>query len=370
VRTVLGLSKTSTSIGWVLVDEEDVAGEPLDHDAFDITDASAVAPAATARRVRDIATATGHTVDSVHVTTSGNPSSLRDGLMESGFSDVVCVSLTEATRAWAIDTGRSNSQQKPAVCVLGRDSASLSVIDTFSGATQYATTTTSGDATSLIQWLATTFGVWDELPDVLYLIGPRCRLDEVTDPLDKSLWMPVVASHDAQLALARGAACASRSHIEQHVVDRRSGFAPRPRTLAVVVAVTVVSLLALSSAGRPILLTQNDVRQSATAPETPRDSVPSAIASVAPPPQAQAPRPVPDALAPESMAAHPAVGRSAAEAVPPADHIPDMQPVQHLPEAATPAAPGPAAPIPGEPVPPLSTPDPVDEVGTTVDGLP
>jgi hypothetical protein len=356
----LGLSKTSTSIGWVLVDREDVAGDPLDHDAFDITDASPVAPAATARRVRDIATATGHTVDSVHVTTSGNPSSLREVLTESGFSDVVCVPLTEATRAWATDTGDSNNQHRAAVCILGRDSASLSVIDTFSGATHTATTTTSSDATALIGWLATTFGTWDSMPDVLYLIGSRCRLDEVTGPVNKSLSIPVVASHDAQLALARGAACSSASHVEQYVVDRSLGLAPHPRTLAVVAAVTVVSLFALSSADRPIPLTQADVRQTATAPAAQRDSVPGAVAPVAPmlhpPPQAEA-----------VSAAAPAP----AAATPPVDHAPDIQPVQHLPEAAIAVAPGPAAPIPAELAPSLRPPDPVEEVlGPAGGGLP
>ncbi len=90
----------------------DVAAEPLDHDAFDITDASTAAPAATARRVRDIATASGYTVDSVHVTSSGNLSSLRDALTECGFDDVVSVPLTEATRAWARDIGHANAMRR------------------------------------------------------------------------------------------------------------------------------------------------------------------------------------------------------------------------------------------------------------------
>jgi len=140
VRTILGLSKTSTSIGWVLVDGRDVAAEPLDYDAFDITDASTAAPAATARRVRAIATASGYTVDSVHVTSSGNVSSLREALTECGFDDVVSVPLTEATRSWARDTGYANAMEKTAICMLGQDSAALSVIETRSGAIRSTTT--------------------------------------------------------------------------------------------------------------------------------------------------------------------------------------------------------------------------------------
>src|SRR5690348_1410367 len=169
VRTVLGLSKTSTSIGWVLVDGRDAAAEPLDHDAFDITDASTAAPAATARRVRDIATASGFTVDSVHVTSSGNVSSLRDALTECGFDDVISVPLTEATRAWGRDTGYANAMEKTAICVFGQDSAAVSTIDVRSGAIQRATTTVTEDFATFTSWLNFAMAADGSQPDALYL---------------------------------------------------------------------------------------------------------------------------------------------------------------------------------------------------------
>src|SRR6478735_8648240 len=225
LRTVLGLSKTSTSIGWVLVDGCDVAGEPLDHDAFDITDASTATPVATARRVRDIATASGYTVDSVHVTSSGNLSTLRDALTESGFHDVVPVSLTEAVRARAVAVGRANDQRATAICILGQDSASLSVVETSSGATRTVTTTASRDCVALSVWLNSTLDLDGSHPEVLYLIGSRAQLDAVAAPLGSSLFIPVVAAHDAQLALARGAATSSVWHVDQFAGVNRSGFA-------------------------------------------------------------------------------------------------------------------------------------------------
>ena len=181
MRTILGLSKTSTSIGWVLVDGRDVAAEPLDYDAFDITDASTAAPAATARRVRAIATASGYTVDSVHVTSSGNVSSLRDALTECGFDDVVSVPLTEATRSWARDTGYANAMEKTAICMLGQDSAALSVIETRSGAIR-STTTVTGDLAIFTDWLNFAMGADGSYPEVLYLTGSRPRLDDVGRP--------------------------------------------------------------------------------------------------------------------------------------------------------------------------------------------
>ncbi|MGZ6780962.1 MAG: hypothetical protein ACXVGO_18465, partial [Mycobacterium sp.] len=171
------MSKTSTSIGWVLVDERDMTGEPLDHDAFDITDSSTAAPAATARRIREIATASGFTVDSIHVTSSGNVSSLREALTDSGFGDVVPVSLAAATRAWAMSAARANGHRHIAVCLLGRDSASLSLIDTAGTAIQSTTTTISGDGVSLVDWLNSAFGGTDVRPEVLCLIGSRGKLD-------------------------------------------------------------------------------------------------------------------------------------------------------------------------------------------------
>ena len=61
MRTILGLSKTSTSIGWVLVDGCDVAGDLLDHDSFDITDASTAAPAERPLRLDDLLDAPART---------------------------------------------------------------------------------------------------------------------------------------------------------------------------------------------------------------------------------------------------------------------------------------------------------------------
>jgi hypothetical protein len=370
VRTVLGLSKTSTTLGWVLVDEQDVTGDPLDHDAFDISDSTAAAPAATARRVRDIATASGYTVDSVHVTTSGNMSSLRDSLTEAGFGDVMSVPLTEATRAWAIDAGRTNEQARVAVCLLGRDSASLSVVDTDSGTLQATTTTTSCDNTGLTIWLTAAFADNGSRPDVLYLIGSRGRVRALAEPLGMGLSMPVVATHDAQLALARGATLSDGTHVDHGVVGKRPGPAAHTRTLAVIAAVAVVSLFTLSSAGSPFTAPKSVVRQpvptAAEAGKLPHSDVPVAPMVLPPPPDSAQPAPEQPTRAPTLEAtpatadvaapdAVPAVAPETVDVDPPVEHLPDVQPVVHIPEAQTPIAPGPAAPAPPDP----PAPDPV-----------
>ena len=50
-----------------------------------------------------------------------------------------------------------------------------------------------------------------------------------------------------------------------------------------------------------------------------------------------------DALPPPATIPEPAAVPSTVEAAPPAQHLPDMQPVEHIPDAQTPAAPGPVA---------------------------
>jgi hypothetical protein len=351
----LGLSKTSTSIGWVLVDGDDVSGDPLDHDVFDISDASASAPAATARRVRDIATATGYTVDSVHVTTSGNMSSLRDALTDSGFADIVPVSLPEATRAWAVDAGRGTRRAKTAVCILGRDSASLSVIDNCSGTTQAATTTVTRASVSLVDWLNAAFGDHESRPDVLYLIGSRGKLDALAGPLDAALLMPVIATHDAQLALARGAAFSIANNVDDMGAKERSRLVVAARTLGVVAAVALGSVLTLSAADAPIQLPGIHQAQGPAEPppaDRPPDAAPVAPAPPAPEetvppshPQSATPRAESYAVAPQANA-----GTGA-----PVQHLPDQQPVEHLP------GPRPAlAPDPGETPPPAPVPPPPD----------
>jgi hypothetical protein len=373
VRTVLGLSKTSTSIGWVLVDGDDVSGDPLDHDAFDVTDASAAAPAATARRVRDIATATGYTVDSVHVTTSGNVSSIRDALTDFGFADIVSVSLPEATRAWAMEAGRATASDRTAVCILGRDSASLSVIDTSSGATRATTTTVSRACVNLIEWLDAAFGNNGSRPEVLYLIGPRAKLEALEGPLAAALRIPVIATHDAQLALARGAAFTTANTIVDTAAGKRSRMALIARALGVVAAVGVGSVLTLSAAGAPIPLEGSNFHQRPSPPPPSRaaDIPTSAAPAVPPPPPApEGPVPLPHAE-PRTTHAEPyavAPPTNAATVAPPEQHLPDVQPVEHLPDAGSAVAPGPVAPPPPGPLPPPSEtiPSPPQDPGQEV----
>ena len=364
MRTVLGLSKTSTSIGWVLVDGRDVTGYPLDHDAFDVTDKNGSDLAATARRARAIATATGYTVDRVRVTSSdhadANVLALRKALAESGFDDVVPVPLAEATQAWAMGVGLADAFAKTAVCVVDRESASLSVIETATGAMK-TQTTSSSDSAALIDWLQTTLGRSGSDPESLFLVGSRCRLDAIAGPLGAGLSMPVIADPDAQVILARGAAFSNRLYVND-AAQGRARFPSRALILAGVATIAIAATFTLSSASGPIPLVDRTVQQKA-APSAPQPAeIPASAAPVAlpippPPPAEPILEPPPAAF----IAVLPEV-----IAPPVVEIVPDPLPVQHLPEAQPGGvpAPGPAdlPPIaPASDVPPPA-PDPIGQI--------
>ena len=289
MRTILGLSKTSTSLGWVLVDGADVSGDTLDHDAFDVdsdkfTNGNIAELAATARRVRAIATATGYTVDRVRVTGSDHIDAevllLQKALKQQGFDDVAVIPPAQAAQAWARGIGRANGHDKIAVCIFERAAASLSVIDTNTGAVQTDTTKSQASA-SLSDWLTTVFNRDGRPPDSLLLIGSRCDLYKIAGPLNEGLSIQVVDSLDAQLALARGAALSSARPF-RHTGEAQTSARTHARSVTIAAAIATISMFALSSAGGPNRLVQADTNQ-ATLPSTTKPiQMPPSAATVLP----------------------------------------------------------------------------------------
>ena len=151
-------------------------------------------------------------------------------------------------------------------------------------------------ALGLIDWLSSALGRNGSQPESLYLIGSRSELDAIAGPLDDCLSIPVVATHDAQLGLARGAASSDLKHVDNTATEVRSGFASHARTLTVMAAVAVASLLTLSSADSPIRLVERASQQApptADAVEAPASAAPLAPL-VFPPPPAAAALPTPE----------------------------------------------------------------------------
>ena len=209
-----------------------------------------------------IATASGYTVDSVHVTSSGNLSSLRDALTECGFDDVVSVPLTEATRAWARDRA-ANVMEKTAICILGQDSAALSVIDTRKRRDHdhdHARRSSPSYRLAEHRFRRRRFAPGSAVPDWISFRARRRRR-----PSRQRLCVPVVATHDAQLAL--GPRCGLLELSALHLRGRRTRVRVRRRMRGrstAVAAVAVASVFALSACGQPITLARAWLRNCGT----------------------------------------------------------------------------------------------------------
>jgi hypothetical protein len=391
VRTVLGLSKTSTSIGWVLVDENDIGGDPLDHDTFDLAELNCADPAATARRACAIATATGYTVDRVHITTTdladADSAPLREALAGADF-EVVVVPLTMATKAWATGAARASGHDTTAVCILDREAISLSIVDVRDDTMQNLRAPTC-DSGAMIDWLTTAFGVEETRPQSLFVIGSRPDIESVVHQLNAQLAIPVVATREAQVVLARGAAISDVAQPTDDVAGDRSRFTWRTRTLAGAAVAVAISLFALSGAAGPLSFSHKDAANTPAPPPltqaalvyapppAPPDAVPPEVTA-----EQSVPTPVPQAApvvadvvpsqesagaVPETVPVTPPVEHLPAPQA--ADHLPEAQPVPLLgpaqPPAATPEIVGPAVP-PGPVVPPTPTspPAPTDPIGS------
>jgi hypothetical protein len=215
VETVIGLSITSTSVGWVLVDGSAADGATLDHDAFDVdADTGTSQHAVAVRGAQAIAAATGHEVRSIGVTWSDDVETTATRLLESlraaGYDNLVEVPLPSAAQAWAQGIGGDLGYEKTAVCVIEPATVTVLAVETGDGAVHTAVTHAreSASVDGLSQWLTEAFDRDGRQPDSLLLVGSRSDREELTESLDEVLQMPVTGTDEAQLVLARGAALA------------------------------------------------------------------------------------------------------------------------------------------------------------------
>jgi hypothetical protein len=402
VQTVLGLSMTSTSLGWVILDRQGPDASTLDHDAFDVrSTADGTTPdpsqhAAAARGVQAIATASGHKVGAVQVTWSEDMEAaavdLLKSLADSGFDNVLTVPLNQAAQSWGVEVGRANEHQKTALCILEPGTATVMVVATGAGSVHTAVTNTRDHASDLIAWLTTVFNRDGWLPESLHLFGARDDLEEVAGPIGDALPMPVFDSADTQLALARGAALVTVSAVavgpsqtpETPVNDLRSrrelprlvSHAKKVTISAAAVAIVGAALsLAAGSAfnGETVSAQAADPQaEGASVTSASVHTVPTGISAPPAPDQPLAAEPSSAPPAPPQTPQLPAEPHSAAvpepvsvpvrqqtvSAPPPAALIAAPPPAAPLAAPAAPVAPPPAAPlvVPPAPVAPLALP--------------
>jgi hypothetical protein len=391
VDTVLGVSITSTGVGWVLVDGSAADGATLDHDAFDVDVSDTSQHAVAVRGAQAIAAATGHQIRSIGVTWTDDVQAearqLLASLREAGYDNLVEMRLPQAAKAWAQGIGRDLGYEKTAVCVVEPAAVTVLNIDAVAGAVQIDVTHSrdSANADGLGHWLADVFAGDRRKPDSLLLIGSRSDRDQLAESLDESLPMPVIGTAEAQLVLARGAALAllndadvadveaddqaddaSKADVEAPPVDNKpprmgSWLASHAQLSTIATAGLVVVVIALVVVV-PRLLAEK--QPSPTESPTGTTTPPLATAQAVPPPAPPPPAP------PQMIAAEPPqapipteVPETLAVPVPEVDFIEDeppstpaVEPVAvvnepHAPLSPVAIAPGPIAAPPVEPVP-------------------
>jgi len=353
VETVLGLSVTSSSVGWVLLDGPGVDANALDHDVFDVVGSGEgddiAKHVAAIRGVQSIADASGHELKSIGLTWTADASATANLLLTSlsdlGFEKVVSVRLSEAARTWAYTYAEALGFQKAAVCVV--EPAAATLLSFGYGAVRTFATHTRESDDGLSRWLTHAFETNHLEPEHLFLIGSRGDLELISGRLSDALPMPVVTTNEAQLVLARGAALAARSDdatVAISLADQRIGvskptfgqrmsrFSP-PARAAVALAAGVVALFVLG----PVLVSQPDAPSTENQSASNSSTTSASIEAVPVPAEPQPAKSVMKRMAQAAPAAQPPRAPSPAVAEVTAPEAPVTAEPLAVPE--TPAAP-------------------------------
>jgi hypothetical protein len=363
--TVLGLSLTSTSVGWVLVDGREADGTILDHEEFEVCGGAGV-PAvntseqATAAVLDAQAAAAGYDrrLHVIGVTWSDEAAAeaalLLESLTNAGIDNVVPIRLHQACDMLAQAIAPVVGYDKAAVCVLDGDSTIVAMVDTCDDEPQTAIKHLPGGAGRLVAWLTNLFDRSSWQPGGIVVVGPDENLDALTWRLEKAVPVPVIAQAGAQLALARGAALASADSTEFTDTEMvEAGYGERGERagsrqhayaggLTMLVGGAVTFVASLSLALGPHLVPGRNI-------EPDHHLVHRAAAL----PAAQAPTPPPAAV--ETPIARPAPTH-APEAAQPQTVVAE-EPSAEVPAAAP--VPPPAPPPPAPPPPPPPDPHPL-----------
>jgi len=359
--TVLGLSVTSTAVGWVLAEGHDADGTILDHREMPLYDGGGVRSVSTAEQVTDevlrveaVASANDQRVRVIGVTWTDDAAAqaalLMEALTDAGFDNIVPVRLLEAVETLARAIAPVIGFEQTAVCILDHAFATVVMVHTHNGATQTAVKHVSGGFEGLTSWLTGMFERNGWRPGGVVVAGADSDIHDFSWELEKALPVPVFAQNMVQVTVARGAALtAARSTEftdEQLVVVRAPEPAPeppRPRRLSYAGALTALAAGAVTFVASLSLAVGIEI-----APKDQAASAKHAVHSPAP----QLARAVAPAVAPPGEVAPPAPGPAAPAAGPARPRTPEEQPpgpdagqpyltrvLEHIPGDASDAAP-------------------------------
>ena len=355
--TVLGLSVTPTTVGWVLAEGHGADGTILDHQELALHAGRGVQAVSTAEQVADevlrvdaLAAASDHRLRVIGVTWNDEASAqaalLLEALTDAGFENVVPVRLLEAVETLARAIAPVVGYEQTAVCILEHDWTTVVMVDTHDGETQTAIKHVRGGFDGLTRWLTGMFERNGWRPGGVVVVGADSDINGLSWQLEKALPVPVFAQTMAQVTIARGAALAaarSTEFTDEQLVapSNEPAAAPaRPRQLSYAGAVTALAAGAITFVSSLSLAVGIQLARDSE-PAAPRHGVHAptpqiaeAVApAVAPPPAAAPPAPREKVPAGEPVAEP---GAPDDQQSVPAEQQPDRQPyltrmLEHIP---------------------------------------
>jgi hypothetical protein len=313
--TVLGLSVTPTTLGWVLAEGHGADGTILDHRELALRGGRGVRAVSTAEQVADevlridaLAAASNHRLRVIGVTWSDEASAqaalLLESLTDAGFDNVVPVRLREAVETLARAITPVIGYEQTAVCILEHEWATVVMVDTHGGKTQTAVKHVRGGFDGLHCWLTGMFDRNGWRPAGVVVVGSDTDINSLSWQLEKALPVPVFAQTMAQVTVARGAALAAAHSTEftdeQLVADTSEPAAApaRLRRLSHAGAVTALAagavtfVTSLSLAVGLQLAPTADPGTAKHVVHSPTPQIAQAVAPAVPPaPEAESPAP-------------------------------------------------------------------------------
>ncbi|GAB4938296.1 hypothetical protein MAHJHV61_35010 [Mycobacterium avium subsp. hominissuis] len=265
--TVLGLSVTPTTVGWVLAEGHGADGTILDHQELALRSGGAVRAASAAEQVVDevlrveaAAAGSDRRLRVIGVTWNDEasvPAALvLEALTDAGLHNVVPVRFLQAVETLAQAIAPVIGYEQTAVCVLEHDWTTVVMVDSHDGQTQTATKQVRGGFDGLTRWLTGMFERDGWQPGGIVVVGAHSDIDGLSWQLEKALPVPVFVQSMAQVTIAQGAALSAARSTEftdeQLVARRTEPVTPAPvrhRRLSYAGAMTALTAGAISFVG-------------------------------------------------------------------------------------------------------------------------
>ncbi|KUH68850.1 hypothetical protein AU184_16415, partial [Mycolicibacterium novocastrense] len=358
---VLGLSMTSSTVRWVLVEGATGEGATVDRGSFDF-DADVDPDDLLNVALADVVDSPIHAIG---VTWTNEAEAVASGVLEAltarGYGNAIAISELEAGDVLAAGIADIADYDDVAVCIVEPDAAVVAMVDG-EGVTvdRIARPLDGADVVELPSSVIAMLELNEWRPQAIFVVGSARDLELITSTLGDVTDSPVFSAAEADLALARGAALASARAVNS--LDATVAKGPsRVGALASVLVAAVVTFVVSTSTAVGLSLTGDSASTNQGARAAEEDPV-----SVA----EEAPRPVDNEIhskkATTPAEARPVVAQTIAVAAPPPPPAappaePIYEPPAYIPPAPAYTAPEPAysPPAPADTAPAYTPPAPV-----------